>query len=140
MSRPPLVLTLIGLAACSANSSPAEQKLLAHTWAPTVEACSSDFLRFTPTAFEVHHADAPTTALQVLKIASIDRFPDNVLVVVGPNAPGSTKPVAEDDKTGWVFDLSDNRMKLVGAGSPTHLGRVSPDDANLQRFDRVACS
>src|SRR5689334_15620661 len=87
-------LTLI---ACSANGRNTEQELLARTWAPTTRACGSDFLRITPTALEVHHLGRPTTAIQVFNIVTVEGYPNNVMVVVGPNEPGSANSVPENE-------------------------------------------
>ena len=67
-------------------------------------------------------------------------FPNAVMMVVGPHEPGSSEPVPESEKIGFVLDLSGSRMKLVGGGAPTHLQAATPDSPNVQRFDRVACS
>jgi hypothetical protein len=134
------VVASLTLVACSADASPAKQELMAHSWAPTEEACGTDFLRVTPTAFEVHHADSPATAIQVFGITTTKEFPNHVMVVVGPNKPGSPEPVSEEDKVGFVLDISNKRMTLVGAGAPTQLGPITPDNPNFERFNRVACS
>jgi|tagenome__1003787_1003787.scaffolds.fasta_scaffold20947826_3 hypothetical protein len=132
-----LVLTLL---ACGAKGNPAEQVLLAHTWAPAPELCGSDFIRITRTALEVHHPGKSTTAIQVFKIKAVDKFPNDLMVVVGPHEPGSTQSVSENERVGFVLEVSNKRMRLVGSGSPEHLSRVTADNPNVQRFNRVACS
>jgi hypothetical protein len=80
------------------------------------------------------------SALQVFKYTTTANYPNAVMVVVGPHEPGSSEPVAENEKVGFVLELSNGRMKLVGGGSPTNLQSATPDNPNVQRFDRVACA
>lgn len=134
-----VLIACFALLGCSAQDNSARTELLAHTWAPSLAACGSDFLRFTPTAFEVHNSGG-NTALQVLEYTTVGRFPKAVMVVVGPHEPGSSEAVPESEKIGFVLELSRGRMKLVGGGAPAHLQTATVDNPNVQRFDRVACS
>ena len=134
-----VLVACFALIGCSAQDNGAKKELLAHTWAPSLGACESDFLRFTPTAFEVHNGGSKT-ALQVLEYTNAVSFPNAVMVVVGPREPGSSIPVPESEKMAFVLDLSGGRMKLVGGGPPAHLQAATADNPNVQRFDRVACS
>ena len=127
------------LAGCSSPGSVAEEQLLAHTWAPSADACGSDFLKFTPEVLEVHHPGSATSALQVVGLTTADGFPNNVMVVVGPNPPGTPGEVPEAALVAFVLEVTNGRMKLVGGGAPKHLTRSTPDNPNVERFNRVAC-
>ena len=133
------IIACLALVACSAQNDPATKDLLSHTWAPALEACGTDYLRFTPTAFEVHNGRG-ASALQVFKYTTVNSYPNAVMVVVGPHEPGSSVAVAESDKVAFVLDLSNDRMKLVGGGSPAHLQPATADNPNVQRFDRIRCA
>ena len=133
------MVACLALVGCSAQNSPGTNELLSHTWAPTAEACGTDFLRFTPTALEVHNVRG-VSALQVFKYTTVDSYPNAVMVVVGPHEPGSSEAVAESDKIGFVLDLSNDRMRLVGGGSPTHLQPATAENPNVQRFERIRCA
>ena len=126
------------LAACGARGNAAEQQLLAHTWAPSAQSCGRDFLKFTPTALELHQPGHPS-ALQVLKITTAEGFPNAVMVVVGPNPPGSGGDVPEQARVGFVLEVLNGQLKLVGGGSPTHLRAASAEDPSVELFNRVAC-
>lgn len=127
-------------AACTARGNAAEEQLLAHAWAPNLEACGSDFLRFTPEALEVHHPGTEQSALQVVKIIAAEDFPNDVMVVVGPNPPGTPGDVPEEARVAFVLEVANGRLKLVAGGSPKHLTRSTPDNPNVERFNRVACA
>lgn len=132
-------IACLALVGCSAQNHPATNDLLSHTWAPALEACGTDFLRFTPTAFEVHNSRG-VSALQVFKYTTVNSYPNAVMIVVGPHEPGSSVPVAESEKVGFVLDLSNGRMKLVGGGAPAHLQPATAEHPNVQRFDRIRCA
>lgn len=137
LKRSFLPITL-ALASCSPAEN-AKEQLLAHSWAPTPETCSSGYLRFTPTAFEVHHAGMPTTAVEVLDVIASSEHPETVMLVVGPTQPGSGMKVAEDDKVAFVLQIANGRMKLIGGGSPSHPTASTPANPNVQRLNRIAC-
>ena len=133
----PLPLFLIG---CGSHRNEAEEQLLAHTWAPSADSCGSDFLKFTPEALEVHHPGSAASALQVVTLTTADGFPNNVMVVAGPNPPGTPGDVPKEALVAFVLEITDGRMKLVGGGAPEHLTRSTPDNPNVERFNRVACT
>lgn len=140
MLRHSFLTITLALISCGPAGPRAKEQLLAHNWALTPDACSTDYLRFTPTAFEVHHAGTPTTALQVLDMIVPSNYPDNVMVVVGPNPPGSATEVAEEDKVAFLLEIVNGHMKLIGGGSPSHPTASTADNPNVQRFALIACS
>ena len=115
---------LLPLAGCSSHRSTAEGQLLAHTWAPSADTCGTDFLRFTPVALEVHHPGSAVSALQVVKLTTAEGFPNNVMVVAGPNPPGTPGDVPKEALVAFVLEITDGRMKLVGGG--VHVTPISP--------------
>ena len=133
------LVACLALVECSPQGNRAKDELFAHRWAPTREACATDYLLFTADALEVHNAGG-VSALQVFAYTTAANYPNAVMVVVGPHEPGSSLPVTENEKIGFVLGVSNGHMKLVGGGSPTHLDRATADNPNVQRFDRIACS
>ena len=80
------------------------------------------------------------SALQVVKLTTAEGFPNNVMVVVGPNPPETPGDVPEAARVAFVLEITDGRMKLVGGGAPEHPTRSTPDNPNVERFNRVACA
>lgn len=138
--RHAIALGSFALGACGSTSAPAREELLARTWSPSSAACGQEYLKFSETAFEAHHTGRPSSALEVLDIVPVPENPTNVMVVIGPNPPGSGNAVSEQDRVAFLLEVSGRRLKLLAQGSPQQMLPIAPGDPNAGRFDRVACA
>jgi hypothetical protein len=127
----------LALTACGHEQGYGRKQLLSHDWAFDSAGCGHDFLRVTADDLEFHASDGPTSSLAVLNVVDIPEDPENVMLIVYPSHP-TVRP-ADEDLGALLFELSDEHLKLIGQGSPAKLNRITADNPNARRFDRIAC-
>jgi hypothetical protein len=132
----PLIAGLsIGSAACGrTDNSGAIKALVAQAWSPRVQDCAVEFVRFSHTRIELQPKGRASSELVVTSILNNPEYPDDVMVVVDAG-----NSMAESSRLAMVFDVSGERLKLVGEGSPTHLHPVEPGSPNAIAFNLVRC-
>ena len=124
---------VIGFAvsSCSQADSGATKSLMAQQWSPTTADCGSDYVEFSNARRVFHPKDRPSSQIKVVNIVNNPEYLNNVMVVGDPEDGGG--------QVAMVFDVSGERLKLVGQGSPKDLHRIGPDNRNAKRFDLVRC-
>ena len=131
-----LGILVFGVEACSRPDSGAAKDLVSQAWSPRMGSCPSEFVKFSDKKIELHPVGRAASELKVSQIVNNPQHPRHVMVVIDPEGSSGFR---ENDQLAMVFDLSGERLRLIGQGTPTNLHEVGPGNPNAKAFDLVRC-